>query len=169
MGGADAADDKAPAHVADDPHFQPSAVDHATLYLKFNYAELKDFAKQFLTVVAGVLTLTITFSEKIVNFATATPATRNYMILVWSLCLFAVVSGGGAVFMMYNAGAIAKSTILHRRTMYPRTFRALDLAAHWGMNLAGLAFTLALVVLAVVAIRNAGPASPAAPVVLIDE
>ena len=41
-------------------------------FLAYDYMEAKDMAKAFLTLVSAILVGTITFSEKIVNFETAT-------------------------------------------------------------------------------------------------
>ena len=84
------------------------ASDVAKVLVEFQYGEIKDLAKAFLTVVAAVLTLSIAFSEKIVNFNSASVHLRVLMAGSWCLCLLAFVLGGAAIFLLYNAGVSAK-------------------------------------------------------------
>ncbi len=120
----------------------------AKAFLEFEYAEIKDLSKQFLTVVAGVLALTVTFSEKIVNFTQSGFKTRLLMMSCWVLCLGAFLLGGCAIFLIYNAGAAAKRTILYQR-FYPYRFMAVF--SYWCLDLAGAAFVFALVLLVLAA------------------
>lgn len=52
-------------------------------FLTYDYGEAKDLAKAFLTLVSAVLVGTITFSEKIVNFQTASFIQRRLVIGSW--------------------------------------------------------------------------------------
>ena len=123
--------------------------DRAGAFLEFQYAEIKDLTKQFLTVVAAVLAISVTFSEKIVNFAEARTASKVLMIVTWGLCLFAFTLGGFAMYLIYNAGAAAKYAVLTRT---PGTYWVETRRAYLCLRLAGLAFVLALVLLVVVGI-----------------
>lgn len=69
-------------------------------FLAFQYAEVKDLTKQFLTVVAAVLAVTITFSEKIVNFANAASTPRALLMFAWGACIAAFLLGGCAIFFI---------------------------------------------------------------------
>lgn len=92
---------------------QVSNAEEATAFLEFYYVEIKSLAIQFLTVVAGVLALTVTFSEKIVTNSDADTALKVLMSITWVCCLLAFVAGGRAIHLIYNAGAVAKHAALH--------------------------------------------------------
>ncbi|HKY88009.1 MAG TPA: hypothetical protein VJL90_14715 [Pseudorhodoplanes sp.] len=118
-----------------------SEAEKAKAFLEFQYPEVKDLTKQFLTVVAGVLALSVTFSEKIVIFGTASLWVRGFMFATWGLCLLAFVLGGCAIYLIYNAGVAAKYTALHNR-LWPYQWRTW--LAYQFLNVAGCAFVLAL-------------------------
>jgi hypothetical protein len=46
-------------------------------FLKYDYAETKDLAKDFLTLVSAILVFSLTFAEKIVNFHWSMEAQRT--------------------------------------------------------------------------------------------
>ena len=106
--------------------------------------EIKDLAKQFLTVVAAVLAVSVTFSEKIVNFDQAAPAPRILLMSAWGLCLLAFVLGGCAIFLIYNAGAAAKYTVLYQT---PHGYRKLIRLTYLCLDAGGVSFVLALLLL----------------------
>lgn len=85
-------------------------IKNAKAFLSFYYVEVKDFSKQFLTVVAAVLAVTVTFSEKIVNFATASTLQKVLLMSVWGGCVIAFILGGAAILFIYDAGVLAKGT-----------------------------------------------------------
>ena len=91
----------------------------ARSFLEYQYPEIRDLAKHFLTVIAGVLTLSVAFSEKIVSFDPAPPSMRALMAGIWVFCFMALVLGGAAVFLIYNAGIGAKQAG-KRRDREPR-------------------------------------------------
>ncbi|HQU85523.1 MAG TPA: hypothetical protein PKY59_20480 [Pyrinomonadaceae bacterium] len=91
-------------------HSSEENIKDAKSFLEFHYPEVKDFSKQFLTVVAAVLAVTVTFSEKIVNFTTAPTLPRVLMMLVWCGGIVAFMFGGAAILFIYDAGALAKAT-----------------------------------------------------------
>lgn len=126
-----------------------SAADEAKAFLEFQYVEVKDLAKQFLTVVAAVLAVSVTFSEKIVNFAQGGTTPRVLMILTWGLCLSSFVLGGLAIYLIYNAGILAKDTVLYgeSRQYGKLTRRQLTRQCYVCLNIAGFSFVGALLLL----------------------
>jgi len=72
-------------------------------FLTYDYMEAKDLAKAFLTLVSAILIGTITFSEKIVNFQTATSAQRLLVIASWAFFVFAIIASGMAIVFDYMA------------------------------------------------------------------
>jgi len=121
--------------------------DKAKSFLEFEYAEIKDISKQFLTVVAAVLALSVTFAEKIADFENASSCFRMLIVSAWVLNLFSFVLGGVAIFFVYNAGACAKNTLLYNQEKYP--FRSLSNKAHGCLFIAGVLFVVALLLLVV--------------------
>ena len=125
----------------------------AKAFLEFQYVEVKDLSKQFLTVVVAVLALSVTFSEKVVNFSGGRTLTRGLMILTWALCLASFVLGGLALYLLYNAGILAKLTVLSgepARYNWKNLDRAqLISGCYTCLNIAGVSFVLALLLLVV--------------------
>jgi hypothetical protein len=77
----------------------------AELFLKYDYVETKDLAKAFLTLVSGILVLSITFSEKIVGVSTGGRKARFALAACWVLLICALLSCGLAlVLITYAAG-----------------------------------------------------------------
>jgi hypothetical protein len=86
---------------------------NAKSFLEYQYVEIKDLAKQFLVVIAGVLTLSVAFSEKIVILDKAPLLIRLLMTAIWVACFAASILAGAAIFLIYNAGIAAKYASVH--------------------------------------------------------
>jgi hypothetical protein len=71
-------------------------------FLNFNYAEAKDLAKSFLTLIAAILVFSITFSEKVVVFQTAGVIRRILLIISWSFFVLAIIGCGVAIVAYFN-------------------------------------------------------------------
>ncbi|MCD9185575.1 MAG: hypothetical protein LUM44_04025 [Pyrinomonadaceae bacterium] len=127
-------------------------IKYAKAFVEFQYAEIKDFSKQFLTVVAGVLAVTVTFSEKIVNFATASSVQRFLLMAVWCGCIIAFTLGGLAIVTIYDAGVVAKETELDGKM---RTYPELRLRSHRLLIAGGITFVLSLALLVVTGLIKA--------------
>jgi hypothetical protein len=75
------------------------------LFFKYDYAETKDLAKAFLTLVSGILVLSITFSEKIVGIPNAARKARLALAGCWVSLICALIACGFAlVLITYAAG-----------------------------------------------------------------
>jgi hypothetical protein len=72
-------------------------------FLTYNYAESKDLAKSFLTLISAILVFSITFSDKVVNFQNATRQTRVLLITSWVLFVGSIVLCGISLVYYYNA------------------------------------------------------------------
>lgn len=127
--------------------------DAAELFMKFDYLETKDLCKQFLTLISGVLVLSVTFSEKIVATPTAPRWARSALFSCWTLLILSIVACGGALLFIAMAGGEA--------TRAWKGYPASAITAYKFVIGAGVAFIAALVSLA-----TAGAAAlfrPAAP------
>lgn len=79
--------------------------EEAKIFFDRDYAESKDMAKTFLTLISVILVASITFSEKIVDVNNADLASIIFMVFCWFLLLIAVIAcGTGLVYMVVAAG-----------------------------------------------------------------
>jgi hypothetical protein len=91
---------------------------HAKIFLDKDYAESKDLAKTFLTLLSAILVASITFSEKIVDVAKADLLPLATMIVCWLLILIAIVAcGTGLASMSIAAGMAAYQPTLDYRKL----------------------------------------------------
>jgi hypothetical protein len=132
---------------ASDPAFHMCLERQAKLYLEKDYAESKDLAKTFLTLISAMLVASITFSEKIVDVSKAELLPLSTMIVCWLLLLVSLVAcGAGLAFMTTAAGMAAYEPQLD--------FREIEIK---GINLflgSGVAFVFALVALIVAGVAS---------------
>jgi hypothetical protein len=132
---------------ATDPSFRECLEKQAKLYLEKDYAESKDLAKTFLTLISAMLVASITFSEKIVDVSKAELLPLSTMIVCWVLLIVALVACGvGLALMTTAAGMVAYQPQLNFREMELR-----------GVNLflgSGVAFIFALVALVVAGVAS---------------
>jgi hypothetical protein len=77
------------------------------LFLKYNYPETKDLAKSFLTLASAILVFSLTFSEKIVDFAHARPVSRYCLFVAWSSLILSIVLCGLAICFNSASGGYA--------------------------------------------------------------
>jgi hypothetical protein len=64
---------------------QGAIATNAKSFLEYQYVEIKDLSKEFLAVIAGILALSVTFSEKIIDLPTASLFTKGLLIAIWSV------------------------------------------------------------------------------------
>lgn len=77
----------------------------AEMFLKYDYSETKDMCKQFLTLITTVLVISLTFSDKIVGFSSATTTSKWMVISSWISFLLALIFCGlGLLFVTMAAG-----------------------------------------------------------------
>lgn len=75
------------------------------MFLKYDYPETKDMCKQFLTLITTVLVISLTFSEKIVKFESASNTSKWLIICSWASFLLAIILCGlGLLFVTMAAG-----------------------------------------------------------------
>jgi hypothetical protein len=78
------------------------------MFLKYAYPETKDMCKQFLTLITTVLVISLTFSDKIVGFSSATNSAKWLVISSWTSFLLAIIFCGlGLLFVTMAAGDAA--------------------------------------------------------------
>jgi len=127
--------------------YQTCIKNSAKLYLEKDYAESKDLAKTFLTLLSAILVASITFSEKIVDISKAKLLPLSTMIVCWSLLMAAIIfCGSGLAFMTTAAGIAAYNPELDYWQLEAR-----------GVNLflsAGVAFVFALIALIIAGISS---------------
>jgi hypothetical protein len=109
-------------------------------FLSFTYVEVKDLAKHFLTLVSGALALTVTFSDKIVDFPRATNEQRGLVVWAWGLFIAALVLTGAAIFSNY----IGASQALRGNEA---SLNRLSRLSYLALDAAGISFVVALALL----------------------
>jgi hypothetical protein len=77
------------------------------IFMQYHYAEVKDLAKTFLTLVAGVLVVSLTFSEKIIDFLKASLTQRVFLVITWVLFIISIILSGIALCYLAVAGGMA--------------------------------------------------------------
>ncbi|WP_213807086.1 hypothetical protein [Granulicella sp. dw_53] len=80
--------------------------DEAKSFMIYDYAELKDLCKQFLTLVSGILVFSVTFAEKIVGYKAMA---RWPLLTSWVAFIIAIVLCGLALGLIALAGGQAVS------------------------------------------------------------
>ncbi len=81
-------------------------------YLEFNYIEIKDLAKYFITMIAGTLVLSVSFAGNIVQIGQATLAQRMMLGLCWLFLFLALLLAGLGMYFNYLAGEKAKGEVV---------------------------------------------------------
>ena len=103
---------------AAEPEFKQCVETNSKLFLERDYAESKDLAKTFLTLLAAALVASITFSEKVVDIHNSKRTPLAAMITCWVLLLLAIVfTGSGLATMALAAGEAAYAPLLNYRRL----------------------------------------------------
>ena len=114
------------------------------LFLKYDYVEAKDLCKQFLTVNVTVVVFSLTFSDKVVVFASAPQSSRLLLVVSWS-CLLASIIGCG-ISLAYISLAAGR-VVYNERSDYQR----ISVRALVGIAVSGVVFVAGLVLLSLTA------------------
>jgi len=119
--------------------------ENAKLFMQYNYAETKDLAKHFLTVVSAVLVFSLTFSEKIINFSQASRFAKSLLLIAWSLLIASIIGCGiGLCFISLAGGqAVYGAAGSHEK---------FALVAYKSIIVAGSSFVLGLLFLLLTAV-----------------
>jgi hypothetical protein len=84
-----------------------AAARHAACFITYDYAEAKDLLKSALTLISGVLVVSITFGEKVVGLRNAPARARRFLVLAWVGLVLAFIAAGLALALMaITAGAL---------------------------------------------------------------
>ena len=112
--------------------------DEAKNFMTYDYAELKDLCKQFLTLVSGILVFSITFAD---NAAKNSTASKWPLLFAWIAFILAIILCGIGLGQMALAGGQAVSGAA--RSIYRQMeYRAVKLTLA-----AGFSFILGLIAL----------------------
>lgn len=127
---------------------QPS---RARVFLEFQYPEIKDLLKHFLTLIAAALVFSVTFSEKIVNFQNAQRSQHVIVIVAWFLLVLALGSCGVGLYTLYLAAESAIGSEIYKR---PTGLQVLIRRSYIFQDLSGFLFGLGLLLLVASAAIN---------------
>jgi|GEM_PF-1832404 len=115
-------------------------------FVEFQYAEVKDLAKQFLTLISGTLVLTVSFADKIVPLDKAGHFPKAMLAGSWLLLVIAFALAGAGLVGIFFAAVAAREGRVYGR---PMDYRRLTRPSYHAINAAGLLFVGALVLLAI--------------------
>ncbi len=73
----------------------------ARIFLEFQYLEIKDLLKHFLSLISASLVFSVTFAEKIVNFENATKLPKCLLISSWGTLIVALGCCGVSLYTLY--------------------------------------------------------------------
>jgi hypothetical protein len=120
-------------------------------FAEFHYAEVKDLAKHFLTLIAGALVLSVSFSDKILPLDSANRLQRLLLAACWLGLLVSFVLAGFGLFMNYLAAEQARGGIIYD---YQTDFRTLARRSYALLDYAAIIFAAALALLAATAMTR---------------
>jgi hypothetical protein len=115
-------------------------------FLKFDYAEVKDLATRFLTLISGILVLSITFSDRVAKNASA----KRYLVTSWACFISAIIASGLALACMFYSGLQAS----HPEKTYQSwgDFQSWGEVAYGALEFGGIVFVAGLILLMMSAI-----------------
>lgn len=117
----------------------------AEMFLRYDYAEAKDLAKSFLTLNSGILVFSIAFSEKVIEYRTASMPAKLAMVGSWALGILAIILSGAAICCLAVAAGFA---------VYGGDFFGMAQNAYILLLLAGASFVTSLIALVASAVLS---------------
>ena len=123
-------------------------------FVKFQYAEMKDLAKHFLTLIAGTLVLAVSFLDKLAPLNGSTPAQKAILATCLGMLFVSFVVAGAGLAGMFLAAVAAREGIVFDRKW---DYRRLSRPSYLAIDLGGILFVAALALLAILgAVRLLG-------------
>ena len=117
------------------------------MFIKFNYLEVKDLSKSFLTLVSGILAFSVTFSSTIIGFTNASILQIVFLITSWLFLIVAIVAAGGGIYANFVSANKANKAIMQGKEQ-EIGFKTLVKWPYALLNVAGVAFVIGLILLA---------------------
>jgi len=126
-----------------------TSLEAAERFVAFQYEQMKDLTKHFLTLIAGTLVLTVSFAEKILPIARDhphQPLLRQLLALCFFLLFLAfALAGAGLAGMFLSAIAAREGRVFSSR---PVDYLAVARPSYVAIDVGGVAFVVALGLLA---------------------
>lgn len=120
------------------------------LFMDYNYPEIKEICFQFLTLSTSILVLSITFSEKIVDFKNASRTDKRILVLSWTAFIFSIILCG--ISLISNTAAAGE--VIYNEDVTRATLEGLSMRTIFPLILAGLFFVVGLVFIAISGFRS---------------
>lgn len=118
----------------------------AEKFLKYDYTETKDLCKQILTLITTVLIISLTFSEKIIRFESASALAKWLVIFSWIAFLLAIILCGLGLLIITMAAGEAVYTKEVNRLKAAKAYRMIIAAG--GLFILGLILLISTVITA---------------------
>ena len=132
-------------------YIHPNVTEEAKIFLAFQYPEVKDLCKQFLTLISGILVFSIAFSEKIIDFQRARLFQRLSLLVSWALLMISFVACGSGLYFIFIAAESANGSIIYN---YGHDFKYFTRISYTLLDFAGVSFVAALLTLVFTALPN---------------
>jgi hypothetical protein len=114
------------------------------VFLKFHFAEAKDLAKHFLTIIAAVLTFSIAFAEKFIGISSAAIYVKVALVACWLFLILALIACGLGLYLIFLAGEKAAGGLIYN---YRTSFKELARKAYFCLDCAGVLFVLGILIM----------------------
>lgn len=80
-----------------------SALSEAELFMRYDYAEMKDLLKTFITVVSATIVFSLTFSDKIIKYDHSSVIIRRIVVSSWLCMIISLISAGASIVLIASA------------------------------------------------------------------
>ncbi|MBT2745551.1 MULTISPECIES: hypothetical protein [unclassified Lysobacter] len=130
------------------------------IYVQFNYPEIKDLLKHFLTLISATLVFSVTFSEKIINYQAGNQLQRRTVFISWTLFAMSLVLCGLGIYLNYLTAEAALDVLANK--VAEDVFFELRGWAYLAQDLGAVTYVIALAILIMSAVlkvrgQNSGP------------
>ena len=120
--------------------------DPLTQFLKYELADAKTLAIQFITLVSAILVFSITFSEKIINYVQTTKPIKILLLVSWVLFIIAIVLAGISLCYVFTSEAM----LIGKDPDYEH----IAIQGYWILCSAGCSFVLGLLFLLIAGMKS---------------
>jgi len=110
-------------------------------FVEFQYVEIKDLTKQFLTLIVGTLVLSVSLSDKILPLQEASSIQKCLLGSCWVFLLLALILAGWGIFTNYLAAISAREGSIFGR---PFNYRRMSHISYLSLDIGGILFVVAL-------------------------
>lgn len=127
-------------------------------FVEFQYAEMKDLTKHFLTLIAGTLVLTLTLADKVLGSSAGEQA-KGFISWSWAALIAAFIFAGVGLAGIFFAALAAREDAPFG---IPVNYRKIARPSYLLIDFAGVLYVVALCLLVAVGVLRLDAANPVA-------